>query len=340
MKSGLTVAKSVAVTIVLMLPAAMPALAQDAEWQVPRTAWGTPDFEGVWSNETLTPFERPVGQAEKQFVTPEEAAAAAARIQALFARDAKAGVPKTEPPRQGGNVGAYNIGWMDFGSSVVSTRRASLVIDPPDGRVPVRPAAEARRDEARRRNTETYEYMSPWDRCITRGMPGGMFPAGYNNYYRFLQATPDTLVILYEMIHEARIIPLDGRARLGAPSWNGEPRGHWEGDTLVVETSGYIDGGWIATSGSQGRIKGIHHTSQLRVVERFNRVDEDTIMWQATIEDPEIYTSQWTVEIPLVSRRGSKIYEYACHEGNQAVGNILRGARVQEADAEGTPTGN
>ena len=323
----------ISMAIVLSLTVGLPATAEDGEWRTPRTAWGTPDLEGVWSNETLTPFERPVGQAEKRFVTPEEAAAASARIQAARARDAQAGPPKTQPPPLGGNVGAYNLVWMDFGSSVVATGRSSLVIDPPDGRVPVRPEAEARRDKARLLSTDSYEHMSPWDRCITRGMPGGMFPAGYNNYYRILQ-TPDTLLIHYEMIHEARIIPLDGRPRLGAGTgfWNGESRGRWDGDTLVVETYGYIDGGWIATSSSQRRIKGIPHTSQLRVVERFTRTDADTILWQATIEDPEIYTAQWTVEIPLVSRPGSRIYEYACHEGNQAVRNILRGARVQESD--------
>ena len=329
---------TIAVALLLALPATTDA--EDAEWQVPRTVWGTPDLDGVWSNETLTPFERRLGQANKPFVTPEEAEAAAAGIRAARARDGKAGPAKTEAPPVGGNVGAYNLVWMDFGSSVVGTGRSSLVIDPPDGRVPVRPEAEARRDDARRRSTEAYEFMSPWDRCITRGMPGGMFPAGYNNYYSILQ-TPDTLVIHYEMIHEARIIPLDGRPRLGEDvrSWNGEPRGRWEGDTLVVETLGYIDGGWIATSGSQRRIKGIPHTAQLRVVERFKRVDADTILWQATIEDPEIYTAPWTVEIPLVSRRGAKIHEYACHEGNQAVRNILRGARVQESDPGPATTG-
>lgn len=324
---------AIVIGILHVLPVGLAAETRDTGWQIPRTAWGTPDLDGVWSNETLTPFERPLAQADKPFVTPKEAAAAAARIQAARARDAVVRSPKTEPPPVGGNVGAYNLVWMDFGSSVVGTNRSSLVMDPPNGRVPVRPEAEARRDEARRLSTDSYEHMSPWDRCITRGMPGGMFPAGYNNYYRILQ-TPDTLMIHYEMIHEARIIPLDGRPRLGVTArfWNGESRGRWEGDTLVVETLGYVDGGWIATSGSQRRIKGIQHTSQLHVVERFKRVDEDTILWRVTIEDPEIYTAPWTVEIPLVSRRGSRIYEYACHEGNQAVRNILRGARVQESD--------
>lgn len=326
----------IAAVLVMLLVLSLPAMAEPDAWQTKRTAWGAPDLQGVWSNETLTPFERPEGQADKHFVTEEEAAAAAAGIQAAMARDAAAGPPTDTPPPVGGNVGAYNLGWMDFGSSLVGTMRSSLVIDPPDGRVPVRASAEARRDESQRLSTDDMEHMSPWDRCITRGMPGGMFPAGYNNYYRILQ-TPDTLVIHYEMIHEARIIPTDGRPRLGEDLrfWNGEPRGHWQGDTLVVETRGYKGGGWIATSGSQRRIKGIPHTAQMRSVERFTRVSEDMILWQTTIEDPEIYTEPWTVEIPLVARRGTKMFEYACHEGNQAVGNILRGARVQEADKNG-----
>jgi hypothetical protein len=319
------------IAILVAVVFGVTATAEDGDSDIRRTAWGAPDLSGIWSNETLTPFERPVGQADKQYVTAAEAAAAKAGIQAAMARDAATITPKTQPRPAGGNVGAYNLGWMDFGSSLVATGRSSLVIDPPDGRVPVRVEAEAKRDEAVRLSTDNFEHMSPWDRCITRGMPGGMFPAGYNNYYRILQL-PDVLVIYYEMIHEARIIPLDGRPRLSVDAgfWNGEPRGRWQGDTLIVETQGYREG-WIATSGSQRRIKGIPHTSNMRVVERFRRVDEDTVLWQTTIDDPEIYTAPWTVEIPLVSRRGAKIYEYACHEGNQAVGNILRGARVQEA---------
>ena len=306
----------------LVLSLAVSAVGQGT-WTPRRTADGQPDLEGTWTNPTITPFERPVELAGKEFVTEQEAAQL----------EEQAALNNVDRPPGPGQVGSYNRFWFDSGTEVVSTRRTSLVIDPPDGRVPVKPEAETRRVYALEHIGDSWEYMSPWDRCIMRGVPGGMFPAGYNNYYRFLQ-TPDTVVIHYEMIHEARIIPLDGRPRLGegSGSWNGESRGRWEGDTLVVETRGYIDGGWIATSGSQRRIKGIPHTSQLHVVEHFTRTGPDTILWRATIEDPEIYTAPWTVEIPLVSRRGSRIYEYACHEGNQAVRNILRGARVQESD--------
>jgi hypothetical protein len=304
-------------------------------WQAPRTAWGDPDLQGFWSNATLTRFERPEALADKEFLTEEEAAEAERRNAEMLARADEAGPPKSEPPPVGGNVGAYNLAWMEWGTKVVGSRRTSLVVDPPDGRVPVRPEAEARRDFFSEHSTDSYEFMSVWDRCITRGMPGAMFPAGYNNNYRIVQS-PGFVVILYEMIHDARIIPLDERPRLSPDLqfWNGDPRGHWEGDTLVVETTNFTPKGWIATSGSQGRIKGVPQTADLRVVERFTRVDEGVIDWRATIEDPEIYLSDWTVAAPLVSLPERSIFEYACHEGNQAVRNILRGARVMDGSLE------
>ncbi len=324
-----------AVMIVGLLPLSAAAQEPDPGWVQPRTSWGDPDLQGVWSNETITPFERPADQADREFLTEDEVAAAEGRTAARLERDRLAGPPKTEPPPVGGNVGAYNLVWMDSGTKVVGTRRTSLVVEPPNGRVPLRPETEARRERALERETDSYENMSPWDRCITRGIPGAMFPAGYNNFYRILQM-PNHVVIVYEMIHEARIIPLDQRPRLGPEMrfWNGDPRGRWEGATLVVETTGFDDRGWIATSSSQARVKGTPQTSELRVVERFTRVDDQTIDWQVTIEDPEIYTSPWTVAIPLVARPAGRLYEYACHEGNHALSNILRGARVQERGTE------
>jgi hypothetical protein len=299
-----------------------------AEWEQPRTSWDAPDLQGVWSNETLTPFERPLAQAGKEFFTQEEANALARLKASALAKDAAAVTPGGEAPPKGGNVGGYNLGWLDNGSAVASTGRTSQVISPRNGRVPVRSTAVSRRDDTAQRSFDDPENMSVWDRCITRGIPGSMLPAGYNNYYRIIQQ-PDSVLIYYEMIHEARFIPLNEQPRLDIASWNGQPRGRWEDDTLVVETVGFNDQGWIANSFSQGRIKGIPSTRALKVIERFQRVDQDTILWQATISDPSIYESEWTIEIPMESRAGAKIYEYACHEGNQAVGNILRGARVQ-----------
>jgi hypothetical protein len=291
-------------------------------WTPPRTVDGQPDLQGIWTNATITPFERPASLRDKAFLT--EAEARAIEQQATTRRDEDA------PPRAG-DVGNYNQFWFDSGEHVVSTRRTSLVIDPPDGRVPLRPEAEAARDYNSAHERDSYEFMSVWDRCITRGAPAGMFPAGYNNAYQIVQ-TPGYVMIHYEMIHEARIIPMDGRPHVAADvrSWNGDPRGRWDGTTLVVDTTNYNDKGWIATQAAAGRIKGIPQTASLHVVERFIPVDAGTIQYEATIDDPKMFTRPWTVSIPLHRDPGYRIYEYACHEGNRSVGNILRDSRALE----------
>jgi hypothetical protein len=173
--------------------------------------------------------------------------------------------------------------------------------------------------------------MSVWDRCITRGIPGSMFPAGYNNAYEIFQM-PGYVIILYEMIHDARVIPLDKRPHAPAPirNWMGDSRARWEGNTLVVDVTNYNSKGWIASSAAGGRIKGIPHTERLHVVERFTRTGPDTLQYEATIDDPDVYTQTWKVAFPLTRDPEYRIFEYACHEGNQAVANILKGARYQE----------
>ena len=289
----------------------------------PRTPDGQPDLQGLWTNETITPFERPSQLAGKAFFTEEEAAE-------LEQRTARRRAESDSTPRPG-VVGSYNRIWFDSGEKVLSTRQTSLVVDPPDGRVPVRPEAEQKRDFNFAHNADSYEYMSVWDRCLSRGIPGSMFPAGYNNAYRILQV-PGYVVILYEMIHDARIIPIDARPHI-APNirqWMGDARGRWEEDTLVVETTNFHDRGWIASSSAGGRIKGIPTSDALYVVERFTRVDEDTIQYEVTIEDPNVYTKPWTVAMPLTRDPDYRIFEYACHEGNRAVTNVLAGARAQE----------
>jgi hypothetical protein len=287
-----------------------------------KTVDGHPDLHGVWTNATITPFERPAALGDKAFLTDEEAQ--------QFERRAATTRDEEAPPRAG-DVGNYNQFWFDSGDRVVSTRRTSLVVDPPDGRVPMRHEAEAARDYASAHQADSYEFMSVWDRCITRGVPGGMFPAGYNNAYEIVQS-PGYVVIHYEMIHEARIIPMDGRPHLPPQvrSWNGDPRGRWDGQTLVVDTTNYNDKGWIATQAAAGRVKGIRQTESLHVVERFTLVDADTIDYQATIDDPKTFTRPWTVAIPLHRNPAYRLYEYACHEGNRAVEGVLRGARAEE----------
>jgi hypothetical protein len=303
----------------LALLAAGVLSAQSAKWTAPRTPDGQPDLQGVWTNATITPFERPPELAGKPFLTEQEAAA-------LERRSAE---NRVDRPPQPGDVGSYNQAWFDSGTKVLATRQTSMVVDPPDGRVPVTAAAEARRDYNLAHNSDSWEYMSVWDRCITRGVPGGIFPAGYNNAYQIVQS-PGYVVILYEMIHEARVIPLDGRPHLpeNVREWDGDSRGHWEGDTLVVDTTNYNNKGWIATSAATGRIKGIPQSEALHVVERFRRVDLNTIAYEVTISDPNEYTQPWKVAMPLTRDPKYQILEYACQEGNHAVENILRAGRA------------
>jgi hypothetical protein len=311
-----------AVTAFLTAGAAAQPKRAGSPWTPPRTPDGQPDLQGIWVNATITPFERPASLRDKAFLSEAEAAALEGQAASRRAEDAG--------PRPG-DVGSYNQFWFDSGERVVSTRRTSLVIDPPDGRVPLRREAEAARDDASAHEGDSYEFMSVWDRCITRGVPGGMFPAGYNNAYQIVQ-TSGYVVIHYEMIHEARIIPIDGRQHLPARvrAWNGDPRGRWEGNTLVVETTNYNDKGWIATQAAAGRIKGIPQTGSLHVIERLTPVDANRIDYEATIDDSKMFTRPWTVAIPLHRDQTYRIYEYACHEGNRAVEGVLRGARAQE----------
>jgi hypothetical protein len=298
---------------------------QTRAWTAPRTLDGQPDLQGVWTNATITPFERPPELAGKAFWTDQEAAEL----------EKKAAGNRVDRPPEPGDVGNYNQAWFDSGTKVVSTKQTSLVVEPADGRVPVKPAAEAKRDYDLAHVSDSYEYMSVWDRCITRGVPAGMFPAGYNNAYQIMQ-TRDRFVLLYEMIHEARVIPLDGSPHLPSSirQWNGDSRGRWEGNTLVVDTTNFNGKGWIATSASTGRIKGIPQSEALHTVERFTRTGPGTILYEVTITDPEVYTKPWKVAIPLNKDDHYQILEYACQEGNEAVGSILRGGRVADQAAK------
>ena len=300
---------------------------KSAAWTPPRTPDGQYDLQGVWTNGTLTPFERPPGLADKPFFTEEEAAA-----QQRQAAERRASAASTRRP---GDVGNDNEAFVDRDYKLLPTRQTSQVVDPPDGRVPILPAAEQKR-AFNVASVDSFETMSPWDRCITRG-PTGMFPAGYNNGFQIVQS-PGYVLIIQEMIHEARIIPLDGRAHVGSSirQWTGDSRGRWEDRTLVVETTNFHDRGWITTHAGSGRLRGVPHSPGLRLVERFTRVDADTIDYTMTIDDSAVYAKPWTVSVPLVRNDNYQIFEYACHEGNQATGLILRGARTIEKEQEST----
>jgi hypothetical protein len=278
----------------------------DVSPTTPRTSWGHPDLEGIWSTATVTPLQRPVGARE--FLTEEEAAA--------VEREAR----------------EREQGWSEFdwGTRTVPTRRSSLIIDPRDGRVPaLTPEAERRQralQEARKVHpADNPEDRNLWERCITLGVPTVMLPQVQNNHYQIVQ-TPNYVVILAEMIHDARIIPLDGRPHLPSHlrEWLGDSIGHWEGDTLVVVTTNFTNETNFWGSGEN-----------LHIIERFTRTASDILRYRLTVLDRTTFTRPWTVEFP-VRRSDGPMYEYACHEGNYHVlEGILRGARAEESGALG-----
>ena len=327
-----------AIVVAALLPAA--ALGQSAgaaakpkppaakTWNVPRLADGHPDLQGMWNNNTLTPLQRPAELAGKPYFTEQEAAEYEKRMTAANNKDRR----DTDAVQDLGK--AYNDGWYDVGTKVVRGYRTSLIVDPPDGRIPPLTAegkakAAAIAEERRRKGPEpadSWEDRNLAERCITRGAP--KLPGGYNNNFMIVQS-PGTVAILQEMIHETRIIPVDGSAHLAQNirSWMGDSRGRWEGDTLVVDTTNFDDrirfNSFNCCGGAGGKLK---------ITERFERVDAETIDYRSTVDDPETFTKPWTVALPW-NRASGPIYEYACHEGNYGMEGILRGARALEAAA-------
>ena len=297
-------------------------------WAPPLTPDGQPDLQGVWSNSTLTPLERPSQFKGKEFLTEDEAAQYEKQLLKESNRDRRDGGADADLGR------AYNDAWYDSGT-VVKKRRTSLVIDPPDGRIPpftpeAQKREDARAEERRKKGPEpadSWEDRSLSERCITRGAP--KLPGGYNNNFQIVQ-TPDYVAILQEMIHDIRIIPLDGRPHIdkNIPQWLGDSRGQWEGKTLVVDTRNF-DERIVFNTFNCCRGAGVN----LHVVERFTRVDANTIDYQYTVDDPTTYTRPFTVSIPM-TKTEAPIYEYACHEGNYGMKNLLSAARAQEKAAE------
>ena len=309
--------------------AAGPAQAQtEGRWAPPLTSDGQPDIQGVWTNFDPTPFEAP-DEADIERLAP---------LARWFpGTNQPPRMPPSEPrPRR--EVSGFADG---PGSAPRNTRRRSMVVDPPNGRIPVRDEARARRDHNLIHLTDSYSNHTPWERCITRGVPGGIFPPGYGAGYRILQ-TPGYVVILYEMIHEARIIPLDGNPHVpsGVRLWNGDSRGRWEGNTLVVEVTNYNDRGAIATNIATRGARGLPRTESLHVVERFTFRNADVIDYEVTIDDPDIYTSQWRVAMPLNRDATYDLFEYACHEGNYGLANSLSAGRAEDREAAAAAAGS
>jgi hypothetical protein len=320
-----------AVVVALALSAVAPAGAQGSN--VPRTPWGKPDLTGVWDFRTITPLERPSNLADKEFLTEEEAAKAELDV---IERNRRLDERPAERTSAGGNVdrrddgspGFYNNFWLDGGTKPVGTRRTSLVIDPPNGRVPALTAAAQRRAEERRAYLRDHpadgpEDRSASDRCLV-GFNAGppLTPGGYNQNMQVIQ-TRDHVAQVTEMVHTARIVPLDGRPQLNdrIRQWSGEARGRWEGDTLVIETTSFKE---------ERRWRGA--TGSMKLVERLTRLDADTLEYKYTVIDPDTWTRSWTAAIPL-RLSDLPMYEYACHEGNYSMPNILSGQRAEEKEA-------
>ncbi len=320
--------RMLAVAILAVAFAPAPLLAQATGWSPPRTQDGQPDLQGMWTNNSATPFERPKAFAEKALLGDEELARLQARL-AEIRESAQAGdllgdflIQKVLDPEFRGFdrvTGNYNSFWL---VERELDKRTSLVVDPPNGRIPpMTPEAQQRLLAASggyfSSSPDGPEDLTLTVRCISYGVPNLL--AGYNSYFQILQS-PDYVVILQELIHDVRVIPLDGRPHLaeGIRQLHGDSRGRWDGDTLVVETSNYS---------RMGSFRGA--SEDLRVVERFTRVGPEVIEWEITFEDSATWTRPWTVMIPLQSS-GDAMFEYACHEGNYAMYDILAGARAQE----------
>lgn len=304
----------------------MPASANPAKrWTAPRTVDGQPDLQGVWNFSTVTPLERPGELGEKLLLTDEEAAEFAEQVAARSDHDKN---------RPADIVGNYNEFWYDGNKKVVRTKRTSLIVDPPDGRTPpMTPEAQARAAAvaAARRGVGRHvptpgggvEDLGPGGlqvRCIV-GFNSGppMTPAAYNQNVQIFQS-PQYVVIHNEMIHNARIVPMDGRPHGHIRQWVGDSRGRWEGETLVIETKNFL---------RETAFVGGRTTAGLHLTERFTRVDADTLLYEFTVEDPNVWTRPWTAQLPMVKSEEA-MYEYACHEGNYALPAILAGARAKE----------
>ena len=294
---------------------ASAAAAVNPKWTAPKLAWGHPDLEGIWTSDDMrgVPMTRPAQFGTRRYLTDEEFTARAREREAARKVDnARTSTFRNEE------------GTRDFGYT-------SMVIEPADGRMPAL-TAEARTRPAPRGTGglgpfNTIDDFSLWDRCITRGLAGSWLPVVYGNGTRIMQ-TPDTVIIAHEMVHEARVIPLDGRPHVGAGlrQMMGDSRGHWEGNTLVIETTNFTDR--IAANGG-----GVRFSEAMKTTERITRIDPQMVEFEIRVEDPKTYAAPWTLRMTLTSQPGYEIYEYGCHEGNRSVANSLSGEREYERQA-------
>jgi hypothetical protein len=316
---------------------AVTARSTDGIYHVSRTSWGDPDLQGTWPGTAMVgiPLQRDEKLGTRNLLTDEEFVARESQFarqaeqdNADFEFETAVGVPgdvgsPTSPPPH----------WLERGQP---QRQASLIVDPPNGRLPVlteqtqQRLAALRAARASRGPADSYTDRSLYDRCITRGLAGSMMPAIYNAGNVITQS-PGYVAIMNEMIHETRIVPLDGRPPVGGAikQWLGDSRGHWDGDTHVVETTNFTN---------RTAVGSVQHSEALKITERFTRVDAETLEYRMTVEDPQTWTTPWTLLLPLQRDDDYGMFEYACHEGNHAMSNILSGARADERAAAAAAT--
>jgi hypothetical protein len=296
-----------------------------AGWRAPRTAWGHPDLEGAWTSDSSRgiPRERPPQIGTRLFLTDDEYAQRVKADERTLQQAYNATGAQT-----GGRDGAWR--------GNVTFRMSSQIVDPANGRMPaITPEAQKRRASRDRGSFgegpfNTFDDFTLYDRCITRGIVGSVLPVPYGNGNRILQ-TPEAFVISYEMIHDTRIIPLNGRPHIGAELRQllGDSRARWDGDTLIVETTNFTNRTSIGANGN-----GLRHSDEMRMTERFTRIANDVMLYDVTIDDPKTYTSPWTIALPLISPPGFATLPYECHEGNGAVSNILSAERAEDRAIE------
>jgi hypothetical protein len=325
----------VCVTVLALASAlSLPVLAQTSKtWVHPKTPWGDPDLQGIWPGNMGVPLQRPANMGERTTLSDEEFAQREA--QAKRQADADSQTFATSDTRPGIGPPSY---WTERGKP---TRQTSLIVDPPNGRLPALTAeAEKYRKEARggkglpgewRGEADSYDDLNIYYRCITRGVLGSMIPVVYNNGNQIVQG-PGYVVLRNEMIHEARVVPLNNRPHLASTmtSFMGDSRGHWEGNTLVVETTNFTDKVAIGSNGAGYPGDPGYHSEDMKLIERFTRVSDNKLEYRATVVDPKTWTKPWTILIELGRDDKYQFLEYACHEGNYAMEDILSGARASE----------
>jgi hypothetical protein len=346
------ISKRLRLAIVLAAVTVAGATAADQTWKTP---WGDPDLQGTWtSDDTLgVPMERPVTYGTRAYLTEDELKDREKRVEQSKQRienpsdanhsPAKAqldALAKGEAPAAGARgVDAAPVPGQFGEYARRASKQTSQVIDPPNGRIPELTAEgkakQAAAQAARRKEPTSWEDWSIYDRCITRGVAGSIIPVIYGNGVEIVQA-PGYVAIRYEMVHDARIIPLDGRPHLASNvhTYMGDPVGHWEGNKLVVETTNLNDKMGIGANGG-----GVPYSSDTKLTERFTRAGDNTINYELTVDDPKTYTASWKIAFPITHEPGYKIYEYACHEGNMALRDMMLAARAaaEKTGSAGTP---